>query len=393
MKISIISASKAHAEAIKKVLQDDGAPESWRIAITVAELDHLAEIVELESPNLLVLDNLCNRESDLHVLERLSLKAPSLSYLLLCHEVSQDFLISAMRYGVRDVLKIPVAPGALRLAIERIEQKAVVPSPERKKGKLIGLIGCKGGSGATFIAANLAYMLAAQGESVALFDMNLQFGDAVLFVSDRQPEYNLSDVTGSNISRLDASYLNACMLKVLPNFGVLAAPEDPGMAMSVRPEHIEVLFNLARSMYDYVIVDVGRVLNAATVKALDHADVLMPVLQQTLPFIRDAKRIVHTLMELGNSRDKIRLIVNRHERGGDIEIDDIERTLGMKVYKAIPNSYKAVSASVNQGIPILKIAANDPVTRVLHAIVGDLTEGEAKPAKSAGWFSKWTKSG
>ena len=40
-----------------------------------------------------------------------------------------------------------------------------------RKGKILAFISCKGGSGATFLAANLAYVLATQtNKKVALLD-------------------------------------------------------------------------------------------------------------------------------------------------------------------------------------------------------------------------------
>jgi pilus assembly protein CpaE len=129
---------------------------------------------------------------------------------------------------------------------------------------------------------------------------------------------------------------------------------------------------LAKNQYDYVIVDIGRTLNATSVKALDHADMIFVVLQESLPFIRDSKRLIVALQSLGYDKNKIYLMLNRHEKRGDISIEDIETALDMKVFKSIPNSYVAVSASVNQGVPIMKIAKHDAVTHALQDIAQTL---------------------
>jgi pilus assembly protein CpaE len=227
-------------------------------------------------------------------------------------------------------------------------------------------------------------VLAAEfGKKVALIDLNLQFGDASLFVSDRNPVTTLADVA-YGISRLDASFLASSMVHVLPNFGVLAAPENPSQGADIRPEHVEALLQLAVSEYDYVILDVGRNLDAVSVKALDHADVIFPVLQETLPFIRDAKRILSTLQSLGYGREKIHLIVNRYEKGGEIHLEDVERTLERKVFVTFQNSFEAVSASVNQGVPIMQLAKKDPVTKTLLKLGRDLEQGGVE---KSGWLS------
>ena len=273
----------------------------------------------------------------------------------------------------------------LQLTVGRIEAKLKKADPMQKRAKVIAFVASKGGSGATFLACNLGYVLAATNEAkVALLDLNLQFGDAALFVSDHVPANTLANVT-ANISRLDASLLTSSMVQVLPNFGVLAAPEDAEHAQDVKPEHIEALLKLTSAQYDYVIMDIGRTLNATSVKALDHADLIFVVLQQTLPFIRDSKRLIHALQSLGYTKDKVHLIINRYEKGGDIRLEDVEATLGMKVFKTIPNSYEAVSASVNQGVPMMKIARHDPVTKALQEVAQKLTEGSH--TKKNGWLA------
>lgn len=386
MKIAVISPNKARKEKIRQILQDGDFPR--QVLLFEEGLDQLALVADQEHPDLIIMDGICHGTEELGTLEQLGLRYPGMALIIVCENASSEFLIGAMRIGVRDVLHLPLAPEALQEAVKRVENKSKPAAAPQGMGKVIVFIASKGGSGATFLACNLGYILAAaHGAKVALLDLNLQFGDAVLFVSDHVPSNTVADVAG-NISRLDASFLASSMVQVLPNFGVLAAPEDAGHAAEVKPEHIEALLKLAKTQYDYVILDIGRTLNATSVKALDHADLIFMVLQQTIPFIRDSKRLIHTLQSLGYTKEKIRLIINRyrHDNGGDIRLEDVETTLGMKVYKTIPNSYETVSASVNQGVPIMKIAKHDPVTKALQEVAQKLTEGPQ--TKKSGWLAQ-----
>lgn len=383
MKIVVISPNKALMEEIRQILQVGG---SQRLFFSFdGGVDHVSQIVGQEHPDLAILDGSSLELEQLAILERSCLQYANTSFIVLSTNVTPEFLLGAMRIGVKDVLPLPLVPLALQAAVTRIENKSKLVADSQKQGKVIAFVACKGGSGATFLASNLGYILAAvHGVKVLLLDLNLQFGDAALFVSDHVPSNTVADVA-SNISRLDASFLASSMVQVLPNFGVLAAPETPEQAEEVKPEHIEALLKLAKTQYDYVILDIGRTLNATGVKALDHADMIFPILQETLPFIRDSKRLIHTLQSLGYAKEKIYLILNRYENGGDIRLNDVEATLGMKVFKTIPNSYQAVSASVNQGLPIMKIAKHDPVTQALQEIAQRLVEG---PQAKKSWLSK-----
>jgi pilus assembly protein CpaE len=382
MKIAVISSNKEHMEGVLHILQE-GA-HSHSVLSYEGGNEQLGAVTDQELLDLIIMESAGDGREAITALEIVSQRHPSMNFIMLCEQVTAESLIQAMRIGVRDVLPAPVSPEALQAAIARVEQKLVRAESPRHKGKVLAFLACKGGSGATFLATNLGYVLAAEhGKRVALLDLNLQFGDASLFVSETIPSTTLSDVA-NNILRLDATFLASSMVQVLPNFGILAAPENPAKAADVLPAHVEVLLRLAVAEYDYVILDVGRNLDAVSIKALDYADLIFPVLQETLPFIRDAKRIISTLLSLDYGMDKIHLVVNRYEQGGDIQLGDVERTLGMKIMATVPNSYEAVSASVNQGIPILKLAKKDKVSKALLKLGHDLEQGEN--IEKGGWL-------
>ena len=200
-----------------------------------------------------------------------------------------------------------------------------------------------------------------------LIDLNLQFGDAVLFVHDHKPATNLADVA-QNIQRLDASFLAGSLVKVSPNYGVLAAPEDPGQAMEVKPEHVEVLLNVAVNHSTSSCSTSAAVLDAVTIKALDRANHIFPVMQLTLPFVRDAKRLLAAFRSLGYSEGKDPL------GGQPLREGRRDRSLRMSSgrsavapFKTLPNSYEAVAAAVNQGRPIASFARNNPVAKACRS--------------------------
>ncbi len=347
-------------------------------------VEKLLKLPAQQPPDLLIVE--CARDSreDLAPLERLSHLYPQLIYIVLAKQPSSEFLLHAMRIGVREVLPSPFSADMLHMAIDRVREK--MGAQPTKNGKVLAFISCKGGSGATFLATNLAHALSTvENTKVAMLDLNLQFGDASLFVSENKPASTLSDIT-HDIRRLDGSLLAGSMLQVSPSFSLLAAPEDPSHAVEVTPEHVETLIRLARSQYDFVVIDVGRSLETTTLKALDQADIIFPVLQLTLPYVRDGKRLLNIFNSLGYPRNKIQMIVNRYEKGSEITIEDLEQALGVKVTRTIPNHYAAVAASVNQGSPILKMNRNSPVSKALiemSQLIAHVPERD-----SSSWLSK-----
>jgi pilus assembly protein CpaE len=338
--------------------------------------------------DVLLLDCRHGGATQLAELERLIAFYPTLATILVVDQESPELLLRALRQGVREVLKTPLTREDITSAFHRILERS--RGGVRGLGRVCAFMSCKGGSGATFLATNAGYALAERyGKRVLLIDLNLQFGDAVLYVSDRRPSATLPDVV-RDIQRIDMSLLESALVRVSPGFGVLAAPEDPTQAMDIRPAHIESLIRFARAHFDYVLLDVGRSLDTCSIQALDLSDHIYPVLQLTLPFLRDAKRLFDVYRSLDYGRDKVRPVLNHLERSpGDLTEDDADRLLAYKVFATVPNHYKSVTASVNQGIPIMKLDGGSPVTRSIESLVSKLTDQPA--GRSAGILGRLFK--
>lgn len=385
MKIAVVSSNDKQALDITRLLRERSQLDEVEVIAGLPQV--LAAGVGAATPDVLVLDAPAMGEGDLDQLERLSHVHPRLAFIVLSQQNSPEFLMRAMRAGVREVLMLPLTGDTLAAAVKRIEDKR--GSQSQTHGKVLAFISCKGGSGATFLATNLAYALATiKNKRVALIDLNLQFGDASLFVSDQKPSATIADIS-QQIHRLDASFLAASMLNVTPTFSVLAAPEDPAHANDVKPEHVDQLIKLVRRHYDFVILDLGRSLDAVSIHALDHADTIFPVLQTTLPYIRDGKRMLGLFRSLDYRKDKVQLIVNRYEKNGDIKLRDVETAFGATDIRTIPNHYDAAAASVNQGVPVLKLAKSSPISKALQEFSHALCPDEADA--SAGWLSRVLK--
>lgn len=316
---------------------------------------------------------------------------PHTDFLVASAETGPEALLRAMRSGVREVLPAPAAPEVVLAALRRQMRKRQpgLERPSRQAGEVVSVVSCKGGSGSTFVATNLAHGLTRSGRRrVLLIDLNLQFGDAALFLSNRTPARHVADLA-RDIGRLDAELLRSSLTEVGPGLSVLAAPEDPALAADVAPAHVRRIVQLARSLHDHVVIDVGRALSPVTLQALDLADRVFAVLQLTLPFIRDAQRLKRVFASLDYPGDKIRWVVNRHQTDGSLGVDDLERALGTDRIATLPNQYEVVAAAVNQGLPVAEVDARSAIARGLAALAAELLPAEPAPDprwRWAGWL-------
>jgi pilus assembly protein CpaE len=379
LKIVLLSRNRDTAQTFRSFFHINGQAAPQRIVEGGVEQARL--IAEKDRPDVLVIEGARHDESELLVIEPLVLRDPGMSVIVLSNNQSAEYLRLGMRIGLREILPLPLSMETLLRTVSRYHERASAAG--RPAGsRIYCFIGSKGGSGTTFLATNLGYALASQGKKTALFDLNLHSGDAAVYVSDRTPKFTLADVTRA-VDRLDGTLLASSMLHVMPNFHVLPAPEDADHALHVRGEDLDAVLAIAAANYDAIVVDGGRAVNALTVRAMDRADTVYVILQQSVPFMRDAQRLLRILSGLGYGKDKVKLIVNRFDKKGVVGADEIAASLKHEVHRLIPNSFSAVAESIDQGVPIIKLTARDPVARTLNDMAGVLA-GTRK--NSSGWL-------
>ena len=381
MKIKVLSATASRAEQVAQLIREAG--NGLEISTATGTVTTLPPFVNGSRPSLLVVDGA--DDGELEALGVLAHAHPDLETIVISPEQSPAFLLRAMQMGVREVLPPALNGPALQAAVRRVAHKRG-PAQPAAQGEVLAFMACKGGSGASFIAANVAHILSTQGgRKVALIDLDLQFGNALLLLSDQRAVNDVAEVARS-IGRLDADLLRASMVAVSGNLSVLAAPEDLSQALEVKAAHVEAIIKEARQMFDYVVLDIGRSIDTVSLKALDLATHIFPVLQLSLPQIRDAKRLRALFRSLEYAPEKIHWIVNRYQKAGEIDLESMEQTLGVKGLTTIPNHFQGVNASVNQGIPIDKLAPANPVARALGDLVRKVAPLQAS-GKKDGWLA------
>ena len=383
MKIKVVSSNAERAEQVAQIVRASGP--GLDVHSATATLSGLPAVINGSRPVLLVLDGV--DLSALDAIDRLNQGHPDVETIVISADQSPAFLVKAMRAGVREVLPPPVDAPALQAAVQRVARKSRPVAPVRQ-GEVLAFMACKGGSGASVLAANLAHILSVRdARSVALLDLDLQFGDALLMLSDQRATSDVAEVA-RNIGRLDAELLRSAMVQVSDTLSVLAAPDELSQALEVKAAHVAAIIQLARQSFDFVVLDVGRSIDALSLQALDLATCIFPVVQLSLPQVRDAKRLRGLFRSLEYPPQKIHWLVNRYQKSSDITLESLQLALGAKAVTTIPNHYSGVSASVNQGVPIDQLSHNNPVARALLELARSIApvEGGKKDTWLASLF-------
>ena len=360
------------------------ASDSLALKTATGGIVEAAAEIERDQPDLLVIESPRVADGDLALLESSLLTAPKTTALLLAPEHSSEFLLKAMRAGVREVIPTPLVNGELAAALGRQLERLGLQRFASPAARVIAFVPAKGGSGATFLASSLAVELASRGMRTLLTDLNVPFGDAALYLTEARPTATLADLA-RQLARLDATLLDSASLSISDDLALLAAPDSVERYADVTAEAIDRILTVARSRYRFVILDAGRGIDPVTIRGLDRADEILLVAQASIPYLHAARRLIELFSGLGYDKGKLRLVLNRHERGAEISPADAARTLGIELAHLIPNSYRSVAWAVNHGQPIQESAPRDAVTRAIAQMAGRLmSKGPGEPGAGPG---------
>jgi pilus assembly protein CpaE len=311
---------------------------------------------------------------------------PSRPIVLLAPLGSNGYLRDAFASGVDDIVPLPAEPGAeidpalvreLIFALEKavIRKRDVDADRPITNSRMICVLGLKGGSGKTLTAVNLGASLAHKGHSVALVDLDLQFGDLALAMGLR-PDRTIHDLVRSGGS-LDAEKLRDFMVEHPSGARALLAPLRPDQAAFVQVPFLREVMRLLRETHEYLVIDTPPNFTPEVIAAVDMStDVLLVAMRDTLS-LKNTKLGLETLERMGYDQRSIRILLNRANTKVGIDHQDVMRILGRDVDILVP-SHRDVTRSINQGIPIA-LESGSGAGRAFRALA-DLYVGENKPS-------------
>ena len=301
--------------------------------------------------------------------------------------IKQEILIEAMRAGVKEFFPQPVNKEEVKRALQKLRGQWSAQRPQKddgpkKQGRIINVIGSKGGVGTTTVAVNLATSLAEEDRKkmVALIDMNLLFGEIPLFLSI-ESVFDWMEVA-KNISRIDSTYLLSVMSRHNSGVHVLPSPAKVLDEYRVTPQVIEALLVQMRTMFDYIVIDSGQVLDDISRTILKLSDSLIVVTLLSLPCLINVKRLTEHFHKFGYPQDEdIQILVNRHHKRSMISLEDAEKSLKKRVFWNVPNDFQTTMSAINQGKPLSVMDSASEITASFRELAA-LISGKSQKKKS-----------
>jgi Flp pilus assembly CpaE family ATPase len=125
-----------------------------------------------------------------------------------------------------------------------------------------------------------------------------------------------------------------------------------------------------------VIVDASSRLDPTTRLLSDLSNAVLVVAQADVVSLWSAGRI-HTFLEEGSGRDRLRLVLNRYKKIPGFTEEDVEHSTNCKVLWKVPNAFQAVSPAIDHGTPVV-MQEGPEISRSYRALAATLAEASSK---------------
>ena len=327
-----------------------------------------------ERPEVLILGPDVPIEDALRLATVFDVQLPELSVILV-GEPEPDFILLAMRAGIRDILRPASDPAQIRVLLERACQSfasrnrttAVQQPDSGPRGLVIGVFSPKGGVGKTTIATNIAIGLGRVAPmGVVIVDLDLQFGDVAsgLYLN---PEHTVTDAVSASASQ-DSLVLKAFLTVHPSSIYALCAPRTPVEADDITPQQVSRLIEQLAEQFQYVVIDTAPGLPEVGLAAMEQCTDVVWVSAMDVPSIRGLRSGLEILRRLDLLPETRHVVLNMADSKSGLSVQDVEATIGAPVDVSIPRS-KAVAYSTNRGVPVLQDGRKDPAVKGLRQLV------------------------
>jgi pilus assembly protein CpaE len=308
--------------------------------------------------------------------------------VILSVQGDSNYMRRAMLAGARDFLTKPPMADELISAIRRAGQMAhatraksvrveatpvaAALSPQASlsslsQGKVIVVYSPKGGAGTTTLAVNLAVTLHNEETKTLLMDAKLQYGDVSIFLNE-QGKNTIIDLT-SRADEIDEEVVSSVLIKHnASGLRILAAPASPEQAEQVGAEQFAKILNYMRKHYAYVVVDTSSNLDEITLSVLDNADIVMLVVTQDIPAIKNCRLFLDIMGTIDMPREKICFVMNKYDKRISISPEKVGENLKQPIVGVVPLDERVVIPSVNRGVPFMIDNKSQPSSKAVFSL-------------------------
>jgi pilus assembly protein CpaE len=375
---------QAFCETVETAAAIQAAGEDRRMAKAHLRIQMGGLIAAIEAyqssptPNVIILESESRGEDVLAGLDQLAPVCDAATRVIIIGRMNDVALYRELvRRGVSDYLIAPV--GALQIV------RAVCglfSAPDAKPvGRVLAVVGAKGGVGASTLAHNIAFSVARDLMLDAVVtDLDLAFGTAGLDFNQDPPQGIAEAVFSPD--RIDNAFIDRLLSKCTDHLSLLAAPATLDRVYDFGADAFEAIFDSLRATVPCVVLDVPHQWTGWTKQTLVGADDILIVAAPDLANLRNTKNLYDFLKAARPNDQRPLYCLNQIgvPKRPEIKAADFAKALDDEPVAIIPFEPQLFGAAANNGQMIAEISSGHRTAEMLRQLAQKMT-GRAEPKK------------
>ena len=378
---------QAFCETVETAAAIQSAGEDRRLAKAHLKIQMGGMMAAIEAyrtsptPNVIILETE-GRDDILAGLDQLASVCDSGTRVIVIGRINDIGLYRELvRRGVSDYV---IAPTQALDVVRSI--CGLFSSPEAKAvGRIIAIVGAKGGVGASTIAHNVAWAIARElSLDSVVADLDLAFGTAGLDYNQDPPQ-GIADAVFSP-DRVDTAFIDRLLSKCTDHLSLLAAPATLDRVYDFGIEAFDAIFDTLRSTMPCIVLDVPHQWAGWTKRALVAADDILIVAAPDLANLRNTKNIFD-LLKAARPNDRLPLYCLNQvgvPKRPEINAAEFAKAIESDPIVSIPFDPQMFGAAANNGQMIAEISEKHRSTELFLQIAQRLTgRGDTKKPRTS----------
>jgi pilus assembly protein CpaE len=332
------------------------------------------------TPNVIIIETINRPEEILHGLDQLAEVCDAGTRVIVVGNVNDVTLYRELtRRGVSDYLIGPVG------TIDIVRSVCgLFSAPDAKPvGRIIAVVGAKGGVGASTVAHNIAWAI---GRDLALdavvTDLDLAFGTAGLDYNQDPPQ-GVADAVFSP-DRIDTAFVDRLLSKCTDHLSLLAAPATLDRVYDFGADAFDPILDSLRASVPSVVIDMPHVWTGWSKRLLVSADDILVVAAPDLANLRNAKNLVDLLRVARPNDHRPYYCLNQVgvPKRPEITPADFAKALEDQPLAVIPFDPQLFGTAANNGQMVEEVSAGHKTAEMFRQLAQVLTgRAEAKRAR------------
>jgi pilus assembly protein CpaE len=322
------------------------------------------------TPNVVVLEAPGGRDALLEQLEELAQFCDAGTKVVVLGKLNDIVLYRQLI--ARGVSEYLVAPFGAVDFVQAMSQLFSVPGA-KPLGRVIAVVGAKGGVGASTVAHNLAWTLASLTEMATIIaDFDLAFGTAGLDYN-QDPTQGVAEAVFAP-ERVDAVLVDRLLSKCGDHLSLLAAPAMLDRVLDFGEASFDSLVDAMRASTPWVVLDVPHQWSGWARRILVSANEVLVVASPDLANLRNAKNLIDNVKGARLHDAPPRLVLNGVGmlKRPEIAAAEFAKAVETGPTTVIPHDAKLFGAAANNGQMIAEIEPNGKTAQVFADLASAL---------------------